>query len=293
MKNVFARGTRGGLAPAVLCALTSAAAPAAAAPGTAEQVGEPGQPPDAPASLAHEGIETGVELQVQSGVVWRSFSFDQDIYDRLRTLHGSLVVYRFDAAVYPTFNWLPLQGHIGLIAGYEGTLTGSVHDSDFGKSFPIEHSELYGGLRLRRPVRRHALGFDVTVGRLHSGLDDGRNVAGVPDVSYTEVRSSLDFRMIFERLQATAAAGLRVPLAYGEVGSADWFPRLEGYALEAALRASYRLSARVALEAGTSLRRYVLEMNSEPEDASDGRAEVAGGAIDAYWGGYLGVSFAL
>jgi hypothetical protein len=77
------------------------------------------------------------------------------------------------------------------------------------------------------------------------------------------------------------------------VASAEWFPRVEGYALEAGLRGSYRLSPRVALEAGTSLRRYVLEMNAEPEDASDGRAEVAGGAIDAYWAGYLGVSFAL
>jgi hypothetical protein len=285
MKNVFWRAALGGLVPAVLCALT---ADGAAAPAGAEAPASPvASKPQA------EDLQPGVELQAKSGLVWRSLSFDQDIYDRLRTLHGSLVVYRFDAAVYPTLNWLPLQGHIGLIAGYEGTLTGSVQDHDFGKSFPIDHSELYGGLRFRRPVQRHLLGFDVTVGRLHSGLDDGNNLAGIPDVSYTEMRAALDFDMIFDRLRVGAGGGLRVPLSYGEVGSADWFPRVEGYALEAALRASYRLSPRVALEASTSLRRYVLEMNSEPEDASDGRAEVAGGAIDAYLAGYLGVCLAL
>jgi len=287
MKNVVWCFVRGALTPTLLLALSADAA--AATPEISQEA-----PSSAVARKpAAEDLQPGVELQVQSGVVWRSLSFDQDIYDRLRTLHGSLVVYRFDAAVYPTLNWLPFQGHIGLIAGYEGTLTGSVRDADFGQSFPIEHSELYGGLRIRRPVQRHLLGFDVTVGHLHSGLDDGNDVAGIPDVSYTELRAVLDFDMVFDRLRVGAGGGLRVPLSYGEMSSADWFPRVEGYALEAALRGSYRLSPRVALEARTSLRRYVLEMNSEPEDASDGRAEVAGGAIDAYFAGYLGVSLAL
>jgi len=41
------------------------------------------------------------------------------------------------------------------------------------------------------------------------------------------------------------------------------------------------------------LRRYLLEMNSEPEDARLGVAEVAGGAVDLYTAVYFGMTFRL
>jgi len=265
--------------------------PVTLAAGSAPGVGQDSTAAPAPPETQPQ---PGVQLRVQGGVVWRSLSFDQDVYDRLRTLESSMLVYKFDAAVYPTFGWLPLQGNIGFIASYEGTLTGSVQDQNFDDSYPIKHSELYGGLRLRRPVAQHLLGFDLTVGNLRSGLDDGKsNASGIPDISYTEIRAAIDFTLQLERLRALAALGFRVPLGYGEVGEDEWFPHMGGYGFEAALRGSYALSPLVSLEAAGSLRRYVLEMNSQPEDPSEGRAEVAAGAVDAYWAAYVGVNFTL
>jgi len=236
---------------------------------------------------------TGVELRIQSGIVQRSLEFTQDVYHRMRTLNASAYVYRLDAAVYPSFRSLPLGGHVGLIASYEGTLGGRVDDTDFRLRYPISHSELFGGIRLRRPVYQHELGFDLTVGRLKSGLDDGNDVAGVPDITYSEIRTSIDYTLHFGRINATVAAGFRVPFGYGDIGNADWFPRLGGYGLEAALKGSYLVAAGISVEASATLRRYTLEMNSQPEDAGSGRAEVAGGAIDSYLGGYVGVNFVL
>lgn len=266
--------------------------PAPALPMAAMEMGEPDQAPKESGGVQSSDEQTGVYLGAQGGVVRRSLSFTQDVYKRLRTLNASLTVYRFDAAVYPSFYTPVLRGRLGFIASYEGKLTGSVHDSNFRADYPISHSELFGGLRMRHAFLQHELGFELTAGRLHSGVDD-TSAAGIPSVSYGEVRSAVDFTTHFGRIRGTASAGFRVPLVYGQISDADWFPRVGGYGLEGSVKGSYSLTPRISVDASASLRRYVLEMNSEPEDPGGGRAEVAGGAVDAYFGGYVGMSFAL
>ena len=66
-----------------------------------------------------------------------------------------------------------------------------------------------------------------------------------------------------------------------------------GYGFEASAGAEYPLSKRLSLEAKGSMRRYLLEMNSKPQDAIDGVSEVAAGAVDLYLSAYFGVSFTL
>jgi hypothetical protein len=112
-------------------------------------------------------------------------------------------------------------------------------------------------------------------------------------MSYTLLRSALDFRLDLGRLRAVGSAGFRLPLGYGQISQAEWFPRLGGYGFEASGGLEYPLSRGVSLELMGDLRRYLLEMNSEPEDALGGVAEVAGGAVDLYLGGYFGMSFRL
>jgi hypothetical protein len=63
--------------------------------------------------------------------------------------------------------------------------------------------------------------------------------------------------------------------------------------MEGSLGLEYRISKEVAFEVSTNLRRFLLQMNSRPEDALDGTAEVAGGAVDLYLGGYFGLNIAL
>jgi hypothetical protein len=241
--------------------------------------------------LSGKGL--GTQLRAQTGIVHRALHFTQDVYDRLRTLQTNLYVVRVDASVYPTFEASVISGRLGLIGGFEAAFAGSVQDANFGHEYPASYSEFFGGLRGRYPLQQHLIGFELTVDRLNAGLTDPRRAAGVPDVAYTDLRSSLDFTLGVERLRASAAAGFRVPLSYGEIEQREWFPRLGGYALEGSLAASYLVRRGVALEFSTSLRRFVLEMNSQPEDSQEGVSEVAGGAVDSYVGAYLGVSVSL
>lgn len=234
-----------------------------------------------------------VELGVRSGLIRRSLDFTQDIYGRMRALRASLYVYRIDAAVYPAFRAPGLTGRLGLIARYERSFGGTVRDADFGADFQAYHSELVGGLRLRQPVRDHLLGFELTAARSSSGLNDERGAAGTPDVRYTEARGGIDGTLRFERVRLTASTAFRVPLGYGEIGEREWFPRVGGYGLDASATFSYSLTPFMSANVGASMRRFVLEMNSEPEDGTEGISEIAGGAVDLYAGAYIGLSFLL
>jgi hypothetical protein len=255
--------------------------------------GQPDAPSAEPAARADDEFPTGVEVLGRVGIVRRSLHFYQDVYGRLRTLDTNLYVYRIDGAIYPTFRSLALDGRVGFIFGYEGAFPSDVRDGDFGASFPISHSELFGGLRVRAPVRGHALGFNLALGRLASGLDDGPTSAGTPDVRYQDIRAAFDLAVWVGPVRTLWGAGFRLPLRYGELAEAEWFPRVGGYGMEASVAASYPVADGVTLELATSLRRFVLEMNSAPEDGSTGVAEIAGGAVDAFIGLYTGVRVAL
>lgn len=236
---------------------------------------------------------TGIQLGARAGVVRRSLEFTQDVYGRMRAINTNLYVYRFDAAVYPSFRLPALEGRVGLIAGYEGAFAGTVRDTDFGGDYDASLSELFGGVRVRHPVRKHAFGFELTMGRLASGLDDQNGASGTPDVDYTELRSALDAALRFERIHVSAAAGFRVPLGYGELSDREWFPRVGGYGLEASGAAKYLLAPNLSVDVSASLRRFVLEMNAQPEDGSGGVSEIVGGAVDMYLAAYVGMSVAL
>jgi hypothetical protein len=227
----------------------------------------------------------------RAGLVHRKFDFSDDIYERLRKQNANIWVYQAQAEVYP-FD-APVADRLGLIARYEGVFSGNVKDSDFGGNFPVVYDEIFAGLRARYPLGGHMVGFDLTFGRMRAGLDDPQHRSNMPEVNYTQLRSSLDVNLDFDVVHATASAAFRLPLGYGEVSDANWFPRVGGYGVEASGGLEYPLSQHFSLELSASLRRYLLEMNSEPQDAVEGVAEVAGGAVDLYTAAYFGLSFRL
>ena len=235
----------------------------------------------------------GILLGARGGVVRRSLEFTQDVYGRMRQLKTNLYVYRVDAAVYPTFRASSLSGRFGLIAGFESAFAGNVRDADFGVHYDVSHTELFAGLRVRHPLQKHELVFDLTAGRLSSGLDAASSVSRTPDVSYTEARAALGGTLHFDRVLANGSAGFRVPLRYGEIADREWFPRVGGYGLEVSTLLEYLVSSDISVDAAVTLRRFVLEMNSQPEDGGEGISETAGGAVDMYLGAYLGMTFTL
>jgi hypothetical protein len=108
------------------------------------------------------------------------------------------------------------------------------------------------------------------------------------------LRSSLDLGLHFGKTSVRGSVGYRLPLGgYGQVSEADWFPRMEGYGFEGSLGLEYRVTPEVAVDFSGALRRFVLTMNSEPADAVEGVAEVAGGAVDQYLTGYFGLNITL
>jgi hypothetical protein len=244
---------------------------------------------DASGVLSGDGML--VRLRARAGYVRRNFDFADDIYDMLRKQGTNIWVYQAQAELYPFER--PIGQRLGLILSYEGTLTGNVRDTDFNVTYPVIYSEFFGGVRARHPIATHEVGFDLTFGRMSSGLDDTNNAARIPDLTYTLLRAALDFKLDLGAINATGSAGFRLPLGFGEASETEWFPRIGGYGFEASLGAEYPISKRVSLEALGSLRRYLLEMNSEPRDAIEGTSRVAAGAVDLYLSAYFGVSFTL
>ncbi len=241
---------------------------------------------------ASGGDEPNVVLGVRAGLVRRTLGYVDDIYGRLRAPSANSWVYHVQAAVFPFAR--PVKDRIALIASYESAFSGVVRDNTQETDFTVTFSELFGGVRLRQPLGRHEIGIQTTIGTMQAGLEDPDGISGVPEFNYTLARASADARLHFGDLSLSGSAGYRLPLGgYGEVSEADWFPRMEGYGLEGVLGLQYRLTREVAFDVSGSMRRFVLEMNSSPDDARQGTAEVAAGAIDLYVSGYFGLNITL
>jgi hypothetical protein len=234
---------------------------------------------------------TVVRLSARAGYVQRNFDFYDDIYDHLRKLRTKLWIYRAQAEAYP-FHGL-IGDRLGFILSYEGALAGNVRDLDVQAKYPVLHSELFGGVRAHQPLGPYEIGLDLAVGRMEAGLDDKDGAAGVPDLQYTLLRSSLDFKLNVGAVNVIGSIGFRLPLGFGEASKERWFPRMGGYGTEAGLLVGYQLTKHLSLEAVGSLRRYLIHMNSEPEDALSGASQVAAGAVDLYASGYFGLSYTL
>lgn len=231
-------------------------------------------------------------IGVNAGLLRRDLTYVDDIYGRLRTPRTNAWVYRIHAQLYPFAR--PVKDRIGLVAGYESAFSGAVRDNDAGADFAVTFSELYGGVRLRQPIGRHEVALQGTIGTLSAGLDDAEGTAGVPEFSYTLLSPSLDIGLDFGAIGVRALVGYKKTLGgFGQVSSPDWFPRMQGDGVDGKLGLEYRYSDEVAFELAGTLRRFVLSMNSVPQDALDGRAEVAGGAVDQYFGGYFGLNLTL
>ena len=233
-----------------------------------------------------------VVLGLDAGFVRRTLSYTDDLYGRLRAPNSNAWVYRLQAGVYPFAR--PLKNRLGLIAGYEAEFSGVVRDNTAGTDFDVAYSEIYGGLQGRQPLGAHEIALEATIGSLQSGLDDPEGLSGVPEYDYTSLRAAVDVGLHFGRLSMSGALGYRLPIGgFGEASEAEWFPRMEGYGLEGSLGLSYRISDEISFDVSGTMRRFVLSMNSQPEDAEGGEAEVAGGAVDLYLGGYFGLSINL
>jgi hypothetical protein len=233
-----------------------------------------------------------VVMGLNAGFVRRTLAYSDDLYGRLRAPSANSWVYRLHAAVYPFAK--PVKNRIGLIAGYESQFSGVVRDNAAGTDFGVTFSEIYGGLKLRQPLGVHEVALEGTVGSMQAGLDDPEGISGVPGISYTTLRAAALAGLHFGSLAMRGSLGYRLPIGgYGEASEVRWFPRMEGSGIEGSLGLEYRITREVAFDVSATMRRFLLQMNSQPEDAANGTSEVAGGAVDLYLGGYFGLNITL
>lgn len=258
---------------------------------TSEEVGVDETSDEAGADASKAEWPT-VVLGVNAGLVYRTLDYVDDLYSRLRAPTTNSWVYNLQAEIYPFAK--PVKDRVALLLSYEAAFSGRVRDASLGAEFPVNFSELFGGLRFRQPLGNHEIGARAGIASMSAGLEDPDARARIPEIDYRVVRASADFGLNFGPVSLRAGGGYRQPLGgFGQASEEEWFPRMEAAGVEGFAGLHYRFSEDVGFDGSAMVRRYVLQMNSRPEDAREGVSEVAGGAVDMYMSWYFGLTFTL
>jgi hypothetical protein len=193
--------------------------------------------------------------------------------------------------------------NIGIVADIEQSVaTKSVLDTA-GTKYSTSMSAYSLGLRWRVPFDAHEVGISARYGRhafeVTGDSDPGATVAGgpavkrdlVPDVAYQYLRPGLDARFGFGPVGVGAYVGYRLVLSAGDIQEKVWFPKAKVLAVDAGLFVTYEFVKSLHALAGFDIRRYGYDMHSSPADLA--KNDVAGGAVDQYLAGFLGVEWRL
>ncbi|MCL4227463.1 MAG: hypothetical protein KJZ91_23625 [Myxococcales bacterium] len=285
----------------------TAAAPRAPAPAPAVVVAPPPAPPPtdeldrAPAGGGREAGGEGVAgvgatatvrgagrarfaITVDERPFWRRLRWNDDLDQVLR---------RYDLAanaVGVTFTARPLVGAPGAFVALGGELAVGVNGSrtSDGTEYPTAASEWTAALGYALTIRRVEVAAAVAYGEQRFAIDDEMASGGelVPDVTYRFARGGLDGRVpLAPRWTLVVRGGWRHLLGTGDLGGDAWFPRLTGAGLDGSLGAQVRLTRWLGAYARAEVRHYFFAMNPEPGDAV-----IAGGAVDTFLGGAIGLA---
>ena len=282
--------------------------PAAAAPeavGRDEGPDEPEEPAQAGAAKAGAALELGAAVRGFT----REFSYNQDVNNNLRP-------YGVDSpAIFPALfiavGWYPgahatrgFASDIGLVGDFERSLFASSDRESGSGDYSTTMQAFSAGLRVRFRFGDHQLGLSGRYGQhAFEVADDPDPTATVatgapverdllPDVEYAYIRPGLDVRFRFDELSVGAYAGYRHVLSTGDLEQEQWFPEASATAADFGLFFGYALARSLDAMAGFEWRRYGVSMNSRPEDLAANR-DVAGGALDQYLTGWMGVEWRL
>ncbi|HXU83850.1 MAG TPA: hypothetical protein VN914_20790 [Polyangia bacterium] len=191
----------------------------------------------------------------------------------------------FGASFFPRLG-LPRLG-VAIEGQYGSRVRASRGDT---QSYDLRTDEVFGGALVGVPYRWIAVDLALG-GGLHRSkfvpLDDASAQAPpIPDVSYRFMRVGGIFHLYTPSGFSVMAGGAyRRVLSTGAIASDDWFPYLTAYGVDGMAGASYRIMRWVEARLQVDARRYRYHMNAAEDDK-----RVAGGAVDAYWGAWLGVA---
>jgi TolB-like protein len=165
------------------------------------------------------------------------------------------------------------------------------------QSFPTESQQFLIGLRWRYPKGRWepsvVLGYGVhrfSFGVSGPPVPGEDNTAGVPSVKYEFVRVGGGFRVEIGKKELFilgASIAFRGAFAVGGIGTNVWFPEAKANGMDALLMMGFALPKGFEIRLSGDYRRYGFDLNPVPGEAP----YVAGGALDQYFGGALGVAW--
>lgn len=193
----------------------------------------------------------------------------------------------FDVGFYP-LRWAGISGALdaGVIGGYERLVATQTNVLD--RSLDTHAQQYHLGLRARLALGEHELGLSAAFGQqrfyTESLVIDGKQGTLVPNVEYSFVRVAVDARLHFGPVGLGASLGTRFVTDTGPL-QADWFPNVGSRVLDLGAFVSYRVWSAGDVLIGVDYTRYSLDFN--PVSASS--PVIAGGAVDQYLSGYLGL----
>ena len=292
IKNLGVKGP-GAVVAAPIAAATPAPAPAAPA-----KTKEEDEPKKTKKKRAKGERPAAVDIELDFRVVHRTFRYNEDLRGDLRdyTLNvGPGVGIKFQ--YYPGAHFTAGVGaQFGVDFEWERLFNIDSTRAD-GQTFPTDSQQFLIGLRWRYPKGRwepsvvlgygvHNFGFGLS-GPPVPGED---NTAGIPSVKYEFVRLGAGFRVAVGKKEIFILAtniSFRGVFSVGGIGTNLWFPEAKANGMDALLMLGFALPKGFEIRLSGDYRRYGFDLNPVPPDPP----YVAGGALDQYWGGALGVAW--
>ena len=276
---------------------------AAATPTRGESTESKKQERDEPKTKAKTKRPKGdrpaaVDIEIDFRVVHRTFDYKDD-------LRGDLRDYKLTAGpgVGTKFQYFPgahftagVGAQFGVDFEWERLFKIDSTRAD-GATFPTESQQFLIGLRWRYPKGRWepsvVIGYGVQ--RFSFGLSGPPvpgedNTAGIPGVKYEFVRVGGGFRVEIGKKELfilAASIAFRGTFSVGGIGTSVWFPEAKANGMDALLMIGFALPKGFEIRLSGDYRRYGFDLNPVPPDPP----YVAGGALDQYFGGALGVAW--
>jgi hypothetical protein len=239
-----------------------------------------------------------VDIELDFRVVHRNFGYKDDLRGDLRDYKlaaGPGVGVKFQ--YYPGAHFTAGVGaQFGIDFEWERLFKIDSTRAD-GATFPTESQQFLIGLRWRYPKGRWepsvVLGYGVhrfSFGLSGPPVPGEDNTAGIPSVKYEFVRLGGGFRVEIGKKELfilAASIAFRGTFSVGPIGTSLWFPEAKANGMDALLMMGFALPKGFEIRLSGDYRRYGFDLNPVPSDPP----YVAGGALDQYFGGALGVAW--
>lgn len=183
----------------------------------------------------------------------------------------------------------------GLTAGYElNVATKSVYGvAPNEKSLTTRANQWFVGAKARIPVAAHDFSLSGGYGTHVFNLLGDEDRPQVPDLWYKFVFARADARLRFNPLSIGFHLGTRFVSNTGGL-ERDWFRgHVKTQNIELGVSMGYPITQAVEVVAGLDHVRYAFDFNPQPPTADPRTQVIAGGAVDQYTSGSLGLRVSL